>query len=64
LIEDKEYQIVVDGDVPNWKMVFCGILQGSLLGPILFLIYINHLDDDITSKVLMFVDNKKEFRKI
>ena len=33
-------------------------------GPILFLIYINDLDDDITSKVLKFADDTKVFRKI
>ena len=36
----------------------------KLLGPILFLIYINDLDDDITSKVLKFADDTKVFRKI
>ena len=41
-----------------------GVLQGSVLGPILFLIYINDLDDDITSKVLKFADDTKVFRKI
>ena len=40
--------------------------QGSVLEPILFLIYIyiNDLDDDITSKVLKFADDTKVFRKI
>ena len=40
-----------------------GISTGSL-GPTLFLIYINNLDDDITSKVLKFAHNTKVFRKI
>ena len=38
--------------------------QGLVLGPILLLIYINDLDDDITSKVLKFLDDTKVFRKI
>ena len=38
--------------------------QGSVLGPILFLIYINDLEDDISSKVLKFADDTKVFRKV
>ena len=42
-----------------------GVPQGSVLGPILFLlIYINDLDDSITSNVLKFVDDTKLFRKV
>ena len=41
-----------------------GVSQGSVLGSVLFLIYINDLDDDITSKVLKFADDTKVFRKI
>ena len=37
--------------------------QGSVLGPILFLIYINDLEDDISSKELKFADDTKVFRK-
>ena len=53
----RRQRVVVDGEVSNWKAVLSGVPQGSVLGPILFLIYINDLDDDITSKVLKFADD-------
>ena len=41
-----------------------GVPHISVLGPILFLIYINDLEDDISSKVLKFADDTKVFRKV
>ena len=39
-------------------------LQGSVLGPLLFLVYINDLDENIKSNVLKFADEKKVVRKV
>ena len=61
---DRRQRVVVDGEVSNWKPGLSGVPQGSVLEPILFLVYINDLDDDITSKVLKFADDTKEFRNI
>ena len=41
-----------------------GVPKGSVLGPILFLIYINDLEDHIPSKVVKFADYTKVFRKV
>ena len=63
-LTDRRQRVVVDGEVSNWKSVLSGVPQGSVLGPILFLIYINDLEDSITSNVLKFADDTKLFRKV
>ena len=63
-LTERRQRVVVDGEVSNWKSVLSGVPQGSVLGPILFLIYINDLDDNIKSNVLKFADDTKLFRKV
>ena len=57
-------RVIIDGEISTWKSVLNGVPQGSVLGPILFLIYINDLDDYISGKVLKFSDDIKVFRKV
>ena len=61
---DRRQHIVVDGEVSNWKSVLSWVPQGSVLGYLSFLIYINDLDDNITSNILMTADDTKVFRKV
>ena len=60
----RRQRVVIDGEVSNWKSVLRRVPQGSVLGPLLFLICINDLDDNITSNVLKFADNTTVFRKV
>ena len=60
----RRQRVIVDCEISNWKSVLSGVPQGSVLGLILFLIYINDLEVDISSQVLKFADDTKIFRKV
>ena len=60
---DRRQKVVVDGEASSWKSVLSGVPQGSVLGPILFLVYINDLEEGVTGKILKFADDTKLFTK-
>ena len=61
---DRRQRVVVGGEVSSWKSVLSGVLQVSVLGPILFLVYINDLEEGVTGKILKFAYDTKLFRKL
>ena len=62
-LTDRKERVVVDGEVSSWKSVLSGVPQGSVLGPILFLVYINDSEEGVTGSILKFADDTKLFRK-
>ena len=60
----RQQQVVVNGSTSKWHPVSSGIPQGSVLGPILFVVYINDLPECGNSNVYFFADDTKMFREI
>jgi ribonuclease P/MRP protein subunit RPP40 len=56
--------VVIGNDTSEWKPVTSGIPQGSVLGPILFVIFINDMPEVVKSNIKLFADDTKAFRAI
>ena len=63
-LEDCKQRVVLNGQTSSWKNILAGVPQGSVLGPILFLIYINDLPDGIKSICKIFADDTSLFSKV
>ena len=54
----------MNGKLSSWEEILSGIPQGSVLGPILFVIFINDLPDEVMCTAKIFADDTKLFHCI
>ena len=61
-LADRRQRVFVDGIYSDWSPVPSGVPQGSVLGPLLFLLYINDITDlDLSGWIKLFADDIKLF---
>ena len=63
-LSNRSQVVKVNGETSSAASVLSGIPQGSVLGPLLFVLYINDLPEAVKSHVFLFADDTKVFRKI
>lgn len=63
-LTDRRQRVTVDGQSSNWIQVTSGVPQGTVLGPLLFLAYVNDLPDQLQSCSMMFADDTKVYRRV
>jgi hypothetical protein len=63
-LNGRKQRVVINGKASKWIDVDSGVPQGSILGPLLFIIFINGIDEGILSDILKFSDDTKLFEKV
>ena len=63
-LRNRYQRVISNGQTSDWLPILPGVPQGSILGPLLILIYINDLPDGLESLVKLFADNIFLFSKV
>ena len=60
----KNQRVAVSGSKSDWTPVVSGVPQGTVLGPVLFKIFINDIVDEVESQIRLFADDCVFYRLV
>ena len=63
-LTDRKIKVVLDGQSSRYYSINAGVPQGSILGPTLFLIFVNDLPDDILCKLAIYADDTTIYQSL
>ena len=63
-ISNRQQRVTLNGIESDWRDISAGVPQGSVLGPLLFLVYINDLTENIKSQMRLFADDSFLFTPV
>jgi hypothetical protein len=56
-LANRKQRVVLNGEGSTLREILAGVPQGSILGPLLFLIYINDITEAVTSNMKLYADD-------
>ena len=60
-LDNRQQRVVIKSCKSDYKSTMTGVPQGSVLGPLLFLIYVNDISDSLLSLTRLFADDSTLF---
>ena len=63
-LSNRQQRVVINGQSSEWGTINAGVPQGSVLGPLLFLIFINDIVDIVRSNIKLFADDASLFLSV
>ena len=60
-LSDRQQRVIIEGYQSNYKSMGAGVPQGSVLGPFLFILFINDIASEVSANIKLFADDTSLF---